>query len=239
LVPEPIEGDLSTITVASYNIHRCVGSNGRPDAERIARVIHELDVQIIGLQEVESRKVAESHWFDILAHLPGFTAIVGPTIERSDGHYGNLLLTTHAAVDVQHVDLTVPGLEPRGAIDAHMQIQGRQVRVVVTHLGLKAGERRYQARKLIRCLGDDANNLTILLGDINEWFPLSPLLRRFHRYFGKSPTLFTFPSHRPWLALDRIWVRPPSALRQLSVHKSPFARIASDHLPLKAYIELL
>ena len=34
------------------------------------------------------------------------------------------------------------------------------------------------------------------------------------------------------LALDRIYVHGPAALRELGVDRSPLARLASDHLPL-------
>jgi endonuclease/exonuclease/phosphatase family metal-dependent hydrolase len=239
LIPQPKEHGLSTIKVASYNIHRCIGSDGCRDAERIAKVIREFDAHIIGLQEVDSRRMAETEGLEILAYLTGFTAIPGPTMQLPDGNYGNVLLTAHAVADIQHVDLTAPGREPRGAIDARLKIHGRPVRVITTHLGLKAGERRYQARKLIGRVSDNADDLTVLMGDINEWFPLSPLILEFHRRFGKPPTLLTFPSHWPCLALDRIWVRPGRALQKLSTHKSLMARIASDHLPLVAHIDLL
>ncbi len=39
----------------SYNIHECVGVDGRRDPERISRVIMSLEVDLIGLQEVDSR----------------------------------------------------------------------------------------------------------------------------------------------------------------------------------------
>jgi hypothetical protein len=41
----------------------------------------------------------------------------------------------------------------------------------------------------------------------------------------------TFPSQFPLFALDRIWVRPRTALRALDTYRrSPLARVASDHL---------
>ena len=39
-------------------------------------------------------------------------------------------------------------------------------------------------------------------------------------------------------ALDRILARPANLLDSLEVHQSPLARIASDHLPLKARLDL-
>jgi hypothetical protein len=38
----------------------------------------------------------------------------------------------------------------------------------------------------------------------------------------------------PMLPLDRIYVAGAGALGEVSVHRSPLARLASDHLPLVA-----
>ncbi|HSL91086.1 MAG TPA: hypothetical protein VK863_00435, partial [Candidatus Limnocylindrales bacterium] len=40
----------------SYNIHRCVGMDGRKDPGRVAEVIRELGADIVGLQEVDSKR---------------------------------------------------------------------------------------------------------------------------------------------------------------------------------------
>ncbi len=39
------------IRVATYNVHACVGRDGRHDPERVARVIGELDADVVALQE--------------------------------------------------------------------------------------------------------------------------------------------------------------------------------------------
>ena len=40
------------------------------------------------------------------------------------------------------------------------------------------------------------------------------------------------------LALDRIWTHPRAMLRDLSVHRTALSRVASDHLPLVATLEI-
>lgn len=88
-------GSGRSFSVASYNIHQCVGTDGRRDAERIAAVIRDLDCDAIGLQEVDSRAGphADSMQLGYLACATGMDALAGPTILRHDGDYGNALLS--------------------------------------------------------------------------------------------------------------------------------------------------
>ncbi len=37
--------------MATYNVHACVGRDGRHDPERVAKVVTELDADIVALQE--------------------------------------------------------------------------------------------------------------------------------------------------------------------------------------------
>ena len=76
------------------------------------------------------------------------------------------------------------------------------------------------------------------MGDLNEWFLWGRPLRRVHRHFEPTPARNTFPSKMPVLALDRLWTHPGNILKDLRAHTSPLARIASDHLPLVATVEI-
>src|SRR5207253_7032834 len=116
-----------------------------------------------------------------------------------------------------------------------LEVCGQPVRVIVTHLGLFAPERRWQVRKLIELVRETQERL-VVLGDINEWFPFSRPLRWFNRLLGHSVVERSFPSRLPLFALDRVWVRPRPALLALKAHRSPLAARASDHLPVKAIV---
>jgi endonuclease/exonuclease/phosphatase family metal-dependent hydrolase len=76
----------------------------------------------------------------------------------------------------------------------------------------------------------------VVLGDINEWLPISRPLRWLHGLMGKPPRLRTFPVWAPMFALDRVWVRPVGSLLDFSVHRSALSRYASDHFPVKAVV---
>lgn len=223
---------------ASYNIHRCYGRDGRHDPERIRRVLREMDAEVIALQEVELLHDAPD-LLDYLRAGHGWQAIAGPTLERADGHYGNALLTRLPVIDVRFRDLSVPGREPRGAIRARLDCHGRRVSLIATHLGLMPRERRMQVRALLALIQEECreDDLTVLLGDLNEWFLWGRPLRWLHRHFRDTPAPASFPARWPLFALDRIWVTPRPRLRSVRTWKTGLSRVASDHLPLYAGIE--
>lgn len=225
------------LTIGSYNVHRCIGADRRCSPGRIARVIAELDVDVLALQEVDGGyHVAGEDQLVRLAAATGMHAVGGPTMTREGGTYGNALLSRAATTGVRHVDLSVRGKEPRGAIDADIEVAGRHVRVVVTHLGLRRFERALQVEQILRAVRDeDDGRMTIVAGDLNEWRPNDRSLQALHVRFGRS-RVRTFPARRPVFAFDRILVEPREALLSFEVHDSALARVASDHLPVKAVI---
>lgn len=227
------------LTVGSYNIHRCVGSDLRQDVERVARVILELQCDTVGLQEVDSGGGlrTDSLQLDLLARVTGMQPIAGTNLLPQGSRHGNALLTTRDFGAVRRYDLTVEGREPRGALDVEVHAAGRVVRVIVTHLGLRPAERRVQVRKLLTVLRSiPSDSPVVVLGDINEWLPIGRPLRWLHGLLGKPPAQRSFPVWAPLFALDRVWSRPSGALLALEVHRSTDARVASDHFPVKAVV---
>ena len=87
-------------------------------------------------------------------------------------------------------------------------------------------------------LAQSPADVDILMGDFNEWFPWGRSLRRLKRHFAPAAAPATFPSRRPFLALDRIWVRPARNLRTSMVFTQAPARMASDHLTLLAELSM-
>jgi len=164
--------------------------------------------------------------------------IAGPNLTGRRGKFGNALLSRWPVLAVRRIDLSVRHYEPRGAIDCDFDVNGTLVRVVVSHLGLNAAERRLQVRTLVAALGSapaagDADRPTVVMGDFNEWRPARSALGGLDHRFGPSLTPRTFPSRLPLLPLDRFWVSD-GGLRRLAVYATPLSRITSDHLPLRA-----
>src|SRR3569833_4164982 len=155
--------------LATYNIHRCIGGDGRIAPERIVEVMKEIDADVIALQEVESRATAG---FDMLGHLAsamGMHSIAGPTLVRGEGHYGTALLPRLDILDRRSIDISVPGCAPRGAIEARLRCDGRVICVVATHLGLRPSARSRQDQQLMKRFRPDQQGPAAQLGEINEW----------------------------------------------------------------------
>jgi len=231
----------STFTVASYNVHRCVGRDGRHDPGRVAKVIEELQADVIALQEVDIRYHVRRgvDQLRFLAEATGLQSVWGPVLYGPRGQYGNGVLTNHEVLAVRGIDLSVPRHQRRGALDVDLSVHGTRVRVIAAHLGLGLNERQIQVRTLLQAIAEHEGYPLILLGDFNEWRPPSRPLRRLHRHFGRTPGVRSFPSNFPLFALDRVWVQPRSALVTVEVHSSHWARRASDHLPVRAVISKL
>lgn len=218
------------LVVATYNVHDCVGRDGHRDAARVAGVIRELGADVVALQEVSHEALAR------LAAESGFEAIAAPTLRDGRGEYGNALLTRMSVGHVERVDISVPGREPRGALEVELETPAGRLRVIATHLGLRAPERTRQVERLLARLPE--SGAVALLGDVNEWRPRARSLRRLSAGLGPTRAVRSFPAWRPLFALDRIFARAPARLERLGAHASSAARMASDHLPVRAELRL-
>lgn len=227
-------------TIASYNVHKCVGTDGRFDPGRIAEVVAEIDADIIALQEADERLGERQGLLDLaaLAHDTDLVPVHKPQNGRSHGWHGNLMLARRGLVRKVST-IRLPGLEPRGALIVDMDFNGVVLRVVAAHFGLLRRSRSQQANALVEATSD-ATFPTVLVGDLNEWrvSTRSSLLELMPHFGPIHAVLPSFPSRFPLLALDRILARPASLISSIEIHQSPLARVASDHLPIKAKLNL-
>jgi endonuclease/exonuclease/phosphatase family metal-dependent hydrolase len=230
------------VLVASYNVHKCVGTDGRFDPERTFRVIHEIDADVIALQEADRRFGNREGLLD-LARLERETGLALVPVSgnmRTHGWHGNVLLFRRGIVRDVH-QIALPGLEPRGAIVAEIELEaGGAVRIIAAHFGLLRRSRTHQAR-LIQEIMDARDEVpALLMGDLNEWrLNGRSALNAFDAAFGPLPAAVpSFPSRLPLLALDRMIANRGDILSPIMVHDTPLARLASDHLPIKAYVSL-
>ena len=148
----------------------------------------------------------------------------------------------------------------RGAQEAVIDAPGGALRVYSVHLDhVSPDERMAQIAYLkARANGfvDEGGALTgasefavpdpalpadyLLMGDFNEW-RLGPgsALTRLEPIFGPlPPPIPSFPARLPVLSLDRIMANRTDLISDMTVHDTPLARLASDHLPLTARVRL-
>lgn len=243
-----VPAGLTALGIATWNVHSCVGLDARFAPDRIAEVIRDLDIDIIGLQEVGWHHRGETglDQFEYLARATGLTAHAGPTKHNASAHYGNALLTRFPVRALRPIDLTVGRREPRGALDADLVIDGvggsgggsRLLRVIVAHFGLEPWERKVQVERILQAVALSPERPTLFMGDLNEWRPTSPRLRRLQGLFPDCASPRSFHARIPTLRLDRIFVSPHLLLANFAVVRSSLTRRASDHLPVRATVAL-
>lgn len=244
----------ATITLASYNMHKAVGLDGRRDPQRILDVLHQIDADVIALQEADKRfggrgsavphELIDSHGVYRPVHLGVRHKRVFDMARRhSDrllnvntrniGWHGNaILVKPHVGVlDCSALDL--PALEPRGAVIAELLIDEKPLRVVGMHLDLSGLWRKRQVRAILDAIARRPQKMaTVLMGDTNEWRTVTGCLKELEPEFHVAPTGPSFHARHPVAALDRIIVHHDLSIEAAGVHMSPAARRASDHLPV-------
>jgi endonuclease/exonuclease/phosphatase family metal-dependent hydrolase len=240
--------------IVTYNVHRCVGTDGRLSPRRIADVLAECEPDIVALQELDVRRartglVDQAHEiaFDLEMDMhfhPAFTVM--------EEAYGDAILTSYPLRLVKAGPLPglkrLPKLEPRGALWAAIEVDGAELQVLNTHLGLLSRERMAQVETLLGpewLGGSEARDPLILLGDFNM-VSRSRAYRRLIRHFAdgaRAPGVArpgpTFPTRFPALRIDHVFVTPSVKVRRLQVPRTALSRLASDHLPLVIDFEIV
>jgi endonuclease/exonuclease/phosphatase family metal-dependent hydrolase len=231
--------EVSQLIVATYNVHRCIGSDAMYRPGRIVEVLRELNADVIALQEVDGHIIhEEGHQLNYIVKRTGYNVAVGSTMIREDAEYGNAILSRFPILKTRNIDLSVKNFEPRGALEIQVEHGGVRFRIINTHLGLRYGERRKQIKKLMKVINEDRELPLILMGDFNEWLPLVGSTLKLAGLFAHTRNLKTFPSKLPTLGLDKIFVETAELLVKTEVHRSPMSKKASDHLPVKAYLQI-
>jgi endonuclease/exonuclease/phosphatase family metal-dependent hydrolase len=239
-------------------MHKAVGLDRRRDPHRVLRVLHEIDADVIALQEADKRfggrgsavphELIDSHSPYKPVHLGvrhkrpfekarRHTDRLFKVDTRNIGWHGNaILVKPHVGVlDCAVVEL--PTLEPRGAVIAELLIDETPLRVVGMHLDLSGLWRKRQVRAILEAIAIRPQKMpTVLMGDTNEWRTVAGCLQDLEPSFHIAPTGPSFHARHPVAALDRIIVDRQLNIDAAGVHMSPAARRASDHLPIWARV---
>lgn len=224
--------------MASYNVHKCLGTDGRRAPGRVLDVANALGADVMALQEADRRFGARP------AALPrrmieagsDFVAVEAPGFGPSLGFHGNAVLLRRGLQATAVEGLTLPGLEPRGALIVEARGAAGAFRVVAVHLGLRRRDRVRQLAAIRAALAARAHLPTVVLGDFNEWSRLKGL-EGLGGYAVLAPGK-SFHTLHPMGHLDRIALGQGLSFRDAGVFDTRLARRASDHLPVWAEAHL-
>ena len=227
-----------SIRIASYNIHKCVGTDRQFSPERIIDVLEEIDADVVALQEADLRFGERAGLLNLEAlhdRLGLVPAPVTGTKQKSHGWRGNVVLVREAVVDKTH-QLVLPGVEPRGAVVVDLVAKNLPIRIIAAHFGLLRHSRAQQVDEVLKAAEQHGRRCVLLMGDLNEWRRgKRSALAGLEPIFGKVDRFVpSYPSKFPVLALDRILCSPDYMLSHIQVHETKLSRVASDHLPIKA-----
>ena len=247
-----------TITLASYNMRKAIGLDRKRDPHRILKVLHEIDADVVALQEADKRmggrgsavphELIDSHGLYKPVHLGvrhkrplekvrRHADRLLKVDTRNIGWHGNAILVKRHIGVLDCAVLDLPTLEPRGAVMAELLIGDRPIRVVGMHLDLSGLWRKRQMRAILDAVAQRRQKMpTVLMGDTNEWRTEAGCLRELDGEFHLAPTGPSFHARHPVAALDRIIVDKDLNIEAAGVHMSAAARRASDHLPIWARV---
>lgn len=239
---------MNSLTIATYNIHKCKGIDGRVAPERIVAVLQEIGADLVALQEVLSARdtIGSAAQARYIARALGMHFVSGSNVISDTHEYGNIILSRVPVVNHLNHNISLAAREPRGCLQADLAVGDHTLHFFNTHFGLGYAERAYQAQRLLTAeilTRPQISGPRILVGDFNEWFH-----GRASRLLGQnlhdpSRGLLklrkrTHPCLLPLFKLDKIYIEPTLTVKRSYVHRSRLARVASDHLPLVAQIEL-
>jgi endonuclease/exonuclease/phosphatase family metal-dependent hydrolase len=230
------------LTLLTFNIRSANDKNGSMKLEEIIKEIRETDAHIIGLQEVE-RMMPRSGYRDqarLIAEELGYHYYYGENINIFGVQYGNALLSKYPILEADNHKLPKEKLEPRGMIEADIDINGVILHVYATHLGLNALERNKQVHYINGILSQREGNI-LLLGNFNNrpgseemsilddrMTDSAAVLNRLDQY------TFAWKSTTPNVRLDRIYTSDNIKLQHHEVQPSA----VSDHKRVLTQIQV-
>jgi len=230
-----------TVRVATYNIHRGRGLDGRTRLERIASVLASIDADIVALQEVVGASPLKAGQAAELGAALGMGWVMAPTRHLRTALFGNVVLTRFPVRHHVQYDLTWKTCEHRGVQRVDVGLEDDTLHFYNVHLGTSLLERRHQAARLATLVHDRrVMGPKIVLGDFNEWarhLGATDLLAERLQSIDLSKHLSrrrTYPGFFPILHLDHIYYEGRVEVLKVTLPRDRLALMASDHLPLVA-----
>lgn len=242
---------MSSLKIATYNIHKGWSPfNRRMVLPELRERLHELDADIVFLQEVQgertpkkSQHIIASPQHEFLAGESWPHSVYGKNAIYEAGHHGNAILSRYPIMRWDNQDISAHEIESRGVLHSEMMLpDNSMLHCLCVHLGLLKRWRGRQFGALVdrihRMVPD--HEPLILAGDFNDWnnHASRQLVKELHLQevfdsrHGRPAR--SYPAQLPLLRMDRIYVRGLN-IQHSEVHA--WHRI-SDHAALSATLAL-
>ena len=233
-----------TLRIATYNIHRCRGLDGRTNPSRVADVIRAIEPDVIALQEVIGAGPQSPGHAEQLGAQLGMGWVMAPTRHLRGALFGNVVLSRHPIIHHAQYDLSWKTCEPRCCQRVDIAFGDDTLHLYNVHLGTAFLERRYQAGRLSAIVHDRRiAQPKVVLGDFNEWMrglATTLLAERLQSIDLRSHLRRrrTYPGVFPVLHLDHIYYEGSVDVVKVEMPRTRLALLASDHLPLVAELKV-
>ena len=246
-------GGTRQLRVMTWNVHSCVGLDGKLSARRIARVIARANPDVVALQELDvgRPRTGGEDQAQAIARYLRMEHHFHPAIHLEEEQYGDAILS-HLPMRLIRSG-ALPGFrpgsrrEPRGALWVAVEFGGTEVQVLNTHLGLSPRERMRQVEALLgeEWLGNPRCQAPVILcGDLNAT-PSSGVCQRLCQRLEDAQVQLdahrpknTFSSRFPAARIDHVFVDSGIRVSGIEIPDSQLARVASDHLPLLVTVDI-
>lgn len=220
-----------TLRLASYNIRKAKGVDGRKDPARIVDILASLDADVVALQEADMRWRGRHGVLSqsLISARSDYVLVDVAQSEQSVGWHGNAVLVRRGLIVDAITCIDLPGLEPRGAVRIDLDMPA-PFTMVATHLGLTRYHRQGQLAAIRAAVSPEIRP-TAIIGDFNEWSGRRGLKALQSNFAIHAPGK-SFRSNLPLAALDRLALSQGMTLVDSGVVQTPQSLKASDHLPI-------
>jgi len=232
------------LRVATYNIHRCRGLDGRTRPERIAAVLRAINADVVAIQEVVGAGPRGGGQIEDIGALLGMGWVMAPARHLRGHLFGNAVLSRLPITQHLEHDLSWKTCEPRRMQRVDIAANGSTLHVYNVHLGTALLERRHQAERLATIVSDrHVAGPKLVLGDFNEWMRGRPTLLLSAKLNSVDLRNHlrrrrTYPGLFPILHLDHIYYAGKVEIVRIELPRTRLALVASDHLPLVADVRI-
>lgn len=240
--------NMKSFKVMTFNIQHALDyQNDKIDIDLFINSIKEQSPDICGLNEVRGEGPIEGYTdqTNAIADGLGYNRYFAKAIDvGGSSPYGNAFVTKYLIKSAETIAVPDPifkyeigKYESRCILKSVVDVGGKDVMILVCHMGLALGERKNAVKEICKIV-DNTDMPLVLMGDFNAMPDSAELKSLFERLCdtdmlaevkGKS----TFPSYEPKIKIDYMFYKNLKCTSVKTVEK-----VISDHFPIVAEFEI-